>query len=276
MTIAECLHLPAPPQLPPLTIPNFGILETARQSLYDMPDLSNYIMRLQDVAAVALAPLRRMLELMEVLTAFKQCIQSIPDALLPPSPEPILDCLKNLFKVFALLLQYIPPFNYIPTLLDIMDYAIIVIDELVAFFQLLDARITVQKGALEAALELGDLDLGSIIDCVSGETKQLVLNSMDIVKFMSPLLSTMLEPLSRLIPNSVLKDKLEELVEVSDTLDQIQVDIEGSAGVPVLEPLLQAMFIIRNAAVIVANAVAPLIGKAASREPRSIPTFVNF
>ena len=276
MTIANCLELPAPPTLPPLTIPNFGILQTARQSLYDMPDLSNYIMRLQDTAAVALAPLRRMLEIMEVLLAFKQCMQAVPAALLPPSPKPILDCLKSLVKAFTLLLQYIPPFNYIPTLIDLMDYVIVVIDEIVAFFQLLDDRITEQKVELEAALELGDLELASIIDCVSAETTQLIVNAMDILKFIQPLITTMLDPLSRLIPVAILKEKLEELADIPSALVQIQTDIEATAGIPVITPLLQVMYIIRNVAVVVANTVAPLVGKAASREPEEAPVFVNF
>ena len=276
MTLAQCLELPTPPALPPLRIPNFGVLETARQSLYDLPDLSNYIMRLQDSAAAALAPLRRMLEIMEVMVAIKQCMSAIPDALLPPSPGPILDCLKALFKAFALLLQYIPPFNYIPTLIDLLDYVIIVVDEVVNLFTLLDNKITAQIATLTTAIDLGDLELAAMTDCASGESQVLILNSMDILQFTTPLISAMLSPISRLVPESILKEKLEQLATISTQLEDIEETIGQTPGVPVIGPMLDTLTLLRNLAIIVANTVAPIISGDASRQPRDFPTFVNF
>ena len=63
MTVVPCITLGDPPALPQLDIPQFGVLQAARQSLYDLPDFSVYIMSMQNAAAAALAPLRRFLEL---------------------------------------------------------------------------------------------------------------------------------------------------------------------------------------------------------------------
>lgn len=276
MSLAACLELPAPPIPPTIVLPNFGSLQAARQSLYDLPDLSNYIMRLQDVAALALAPLRRFLEMIEVFVAVKECITAIPDALMPPSPTPIYNCLKALAKVFVQLLQYIPPFNYIPTIIDLCDYMIITVDEVVGLFTLLDDKINQQKAILAEALELGDLELIDITDCVSGETNALVINSMDILKYFTPLLSVILSPIARLMPVPILREKLKELADIPQTLNDIQETIEATEGPPVLDSLVETMFVLRNMMIVVANVLSPFVGQAANRQPVAAPTFDNF
>jgi len=212
---------------------------------------------------------------MEVVIAFKECIQAIPDALLPPSPGPIIDCLKALFKVFALLLKYIPPFNYLQTLVDLMDYVIAIVDEVSALFVLLDDKITEQLQIAADALTLGDLELVAISDCVTGEANVLVVNAMDILKFITPLIKTMLEPLARLMPEPTLRQKLTELANIPAQLEALQATIEETTGPPVLSPLLETMFILRDIAVIVANVIAPLAGGSANRQPVDPPVLVN-
>jgi hypothetical protein len=276
MSIADCLELPLPPPPPSIEIPQFGILETARESLHDLPDISKYIMSLQDVAAVALAPLRRFLELIEVIVAVMNCFNAIPDSLLPPSPGPIIDCIKALVEAFARLLAFIPPFSYLPTILDLADYAMLVIDEIVALFVLLDERITEYKSVLSNALELGDLELGAITDCASGETKVLTANLMEILKFITPLIKAIVQPISRLIPAPPIKKMLEQIADLPGTLTGIQDGIEATTGPPVLSPLLQAMYVLRNLMVVLYNVVAPIAGREANKQPEEVPTFNNF
>jgi hypothetical protein len=276
MAIADCLELPPPPQLPRLEIPQFGLLEAARQSLYDLPDLSNYIMRLQDAAALALAPLRRFLELLEVLISIEACFFAIIDALFPPSPGPIIDCLKEFAKSLARLLAYIPPFPYVQVILDLCDYTILLVDEIVALFQLLDAKLSEYKVTLADALELGDLELAAITDCAGTETTALTLNLMDTLKFVTPLITVIVTPIARLIPIPAVSDQLIALSNIPATLDSIKGDLESTEGPPVVEDLVTAMFSLRNIAVTIYNLLAPVVGKPSDRQiAPQVPKFVN-
>jgi len=98
MAIAACLNVDPPPPTPQLEIPQLGIFKVARDSLYDLPDLSKYILKLQDATALALAPIRRFLDVIAVLIAIKRCISAVPDSLLPPNPSAILECIEDLTK----------------------------------------------------------------------------------------------------------------------------------------------------------------------------------
>lgn len=275
MAIADCLELPAPPPLPRLDIPQFGLLESARQSLYDLPDLSNYIMRLQDAAAAALAPLRRFLELIEVVVSIEACFFAVIDALFPPSPGPIIDCLKDFAKALARLLQFIPPFAYIQVILDLCDYTILLVDEIVGLFQILDAKLSEYKAVLAGALELGDLELATITDCAGTEVKALTLNLMDALKYITPLITVIVTPIARLVPIPAIADQLKALADIPATLEAIQTDIENTEGPPVVSELTEAMFSLRNIAAVLYNLLAPVIGKAADRQTANPPTFVN-
>jgi hypothetical protein len=251
-------------------------LEKARQSLHDLPDLSQYILGLQDLAANALAPLRRFLEMIEVLSALVECFNALIDALLPPSPGPIITCVKALIEAFARLLLFIPPLSYIPTVLDLTVYTISVIDEVVGLFELLDQRLNEYKNVLTSALELGDLELAAITDCASGEARVLTVNLMEILKFITPLIQAIVTPIARLVPSPPLRTALKQVADIPTTLSAIQTGIEDTSGPPVLSPLLETMFILRNILVVMHNIVAPVIGDPANQVPKEVPTFDNF
>ena len=276
MTVPVCITMPPPPDLPELEIPSFGIIKAARQSLYDLPDLSTYIMSMQDAAAAALAPLRRYLEMIELLMAFQECQKAVVEALLPPDPEPILDCLKNLVKAFAQLASYFPPLSYVKTYMSLALYAIQVLDEILDLFEFLDEILTGYQQTLARAVELGDIDLGAIVDCAGTEVTALTINLMDILEFVTPVLKYMLEPIERLMPLPPLKDIIRDLEDIPRVLDDARIAVEGSTGVPVLEELFQAMTMIRNAAVLAYNTLAPVVGKESNQVPRAIPEFDNF
>jgi len=276
MTLPLCIELPTPPALPNIEIPQFGILEVARKSLHDLPDPSAYLMALQDSAALALAPLRRFLELMEIILSIKDCFSVLPDSLLPPDPEAVLDCIKNLVKAIARLAMFFPPLSYIPTVLSVMDFVILTVDEVISLFVLLDQRISYYKSVLNTAISLGDLELAAFANCGSAEVRIQIINSMDILMFVSPLAEAILRPLIRLLPGSgPIKDRLEDIAATSAAISGIKDDIVASATLPVLEPLLQQMTILRNAAVFLYNKVAPIVGRPTDRTQRDIPILEN-
>lgn len=276
MSIADCIELPQPPTPPSLEIPQFGILETARQSLHDLPDISTYIMSMQNAAALALAPLRRFLELIEVVLTIKECFSVIPDSLLPPDPTAIIDCIKNLAKAIARLAAFFPPLSYIPTILDLANFVIQIVDEIISLFELLDQRLTQYTAVLNSATELGDLELAAVANCGSAEANIQILNAMEILKFVTPIINSILTPIARIVPEHNLRQVLEDIADVPAQLDLVETDIQSTVGPPVLEPLIQLMVILRNAAVMLYNTAAPIIGREANKGPRDIPEFQNF
>lgn len=275
MAVIPCLYLGDPPALPELEIPQFGILQAARQSLYDLPDISTYIMTLQNAAAAALAPLRRFLELIEVILAIKNCQQAVIDALIPPSPGPIIECLKDLIEAIARLASFFPPLEYVKTALSLAKFAIQILDAIISLFELLDSRITELKVNLELAVELGDLELGAINDCAGGMTP-IIVNSMDIMKFITPMLSILLDPLSRLLPIPELREMADSIANFPELLTDAQSAIEGAEGPAVLGDLIELIVQIRNIAVVMYNILAPVVGRDADLKQRTVPTLVNF
>jgi hypothetical protein len=276
MTVALCLELPTPPPLPRLEIPQFGILEAARQSLHDLPDISVYLMSLQELAANALAPLRRFLELIELIAVIPACFSAVIDALFPPSPGPIIDCLKDFAKALARLIAFFPPISYIQTILDLCDYVILVVSEIISVFVLLDDRLTAYRKTLSEALELGDLELAAITDCASQEVGVLTLNLMDLLKFITPLIKVIVVPIARLIPEPNLRELLKSLANIPQLLTDAQALLEETEGPPVIQPLTDAMSALQAIAVGFYNVLAPIIGKAPDRRVSTVPDFVNF
>lgn len=265
--------MPAPPDLPQLEIPQFGILAAARQSLYDMPDLSTYLMSLQEAAALALAPVRRFLEMVEIILAIKSCQDAVIEALLPPSPGPIIECIKDLIKAIARLASYFPPFEYVKTMLSLCLFIIQVIDEVVDLFVFLDAQLARYLVVILAALELGDTDLGSIADCAGAEVTQLTVNMMDVLQYITPLLKIMLDPLARLVPIPQLRDILKQIANIPQTLTDIKATIGQAQGPPVIGELMQTINSMRNISVLAYNLLAPVVGRDSNLQPKELPEF---
>lgn len=273
MTVPICLEMPAPPALPELEIPQFGILAAARQSLYDLPDASVFIVRMQEVASLALAPLRRYLEMVEIILAIKSCQEAVINALLPPSPGPILDCLKDLVRAIARITSYFPPFSYVKSMLSLCRYIVNTIDEAISLFVFLDQRLAEYQAVLANALELGDLDLASISDCAGTEVIQLTVNLMDMLDVVPPLLRILLEPIARLVPIPQLRDELSKITDFPAQLAQLRQTIEATQGPPVIGDLVQLMNNMRNAGVILYNTLSPVVGRDPELTTRTLPEF---
>jgi hypothetical protein len=217
-----------------------------------------------------------MLEMIEVILAVKNCLQAVLDALLPPSPGPLLECFKGLLQAIARLASYFPPFNYVKAALSIMAFAVAIIDEVVALFVELDIRITEYKEVATEALTLGDLELAGMADCATGEITPLVVNSMDLLIMITPLISLMLEPLVRLIPDPTLREEFQKLSNLPETLEIIKEGISEVGGIPGLDTLLDTMWTARNVVIQMYKVLAPVVGASSSgMTVMSMPTLVN-
>jgi len=278
---AVCTDLPPPAELPRVFIPVLGELRKARDSIHGLTKPHDLLLKFMDVLNVALAPVRQLLELIEILMAFKDCITAIPDSIFPlPDPQPIIDCLKKLLQVFARLMMYIPPMPYIKSMVYLVAFLVDIIDALLDVLIELDMFITEWKNMKLIALQLGDINLLRLAECRGQEFGVTAISIADVLKIIIPLLEMMLEPISRLVPNPKLKQMVKDLADARKTLDNVAGLVRaGAAAVEqllvVLHPLLSCIMQMRVIVVTVYNIVAPFFSLP-SKQQKPVPSFSNF
>lgn len=265
MAVPICITLDDPPEPPSINLPFLGELQAVRQSLYDLPELSTYLMQLQGNLTVSLTPLRGFLELLEIVILIKNCVESLIDALMPPRPGPIIDCFKNLAAAFKRLTKLFPPWSYVHTMLDVVDYIFAMTDEVYALFQELDDRITSVAGVLDLATARNDTDLAALLDCTSDETRLLTVNAAEALSLIVPLAKLFLEPLARITGSSQMKDALQALDSLNGTVSSLKDSYRQAVSLPVLSPLLTAIDSMRKALAIVYNVAAPIVGRTGNK-----------
>lgn len=113
----------------------------------------------------ALAPLVPIFTIIEVLISLKNCITAIPDCLMPPSPSPILKCIKDLIRNLDQLLKMIPQLSVPLLVLGIVDALIAFISSYRSAILLLVARQQQLVTAETRAAQLNDARLLVTLGC---------------------------------------------------------------------------------------------------------------
>jgi hypothetical protein len=298
--VVQCQAIPIPDSPPSIEIPHLGVIEKAWNSLNRIPNPDELLLQLYDALAALLAPVRRFLELVEIVVAIQDCFLALPKAILRMSPGPIYDCMTNLAKAIARVLSWIPPFAYIKMSCDIAAYCIDVLDEIRLLFNEIDSRLTEWITFWDEAQLTGDTDLASIVDCGAQEIKAQLVMVLDLMKIVKCLTDPLLSVFSRTIPDGSTRDRLAEAQSKYDESDAYMQSSAASmrAGGTSLEaypgtsgstkpqhalvpiPPIGDMFIglnaTRNALVLLYNVLAPLSGLEPDKEQREAPTFDNF
>lgn len=285
---------PTPP--PSVAIPHFGTLQKAWSSLSGVPDAGDLLCQLQDVLALAMAPVRRYLEMVEGIYAIKQCMTVIPDAISTLDVDALWNCLKTLVQTLARILAWMPPFSYIATAVDIVGYCLDLIDEILSFMQRVDAKITSWIEIYDLAEQAGDLELIEFVNCGIAQTKVDIRMMMDTLQFIAPINDALIENFMRMMNLEALKPAYEKYTQASQYYGQVATAIESGAAslpalagftppsktqhvivpVPPLGALFENMGRSYNAGVTLYNLLAPFVGREANKEMREIPTFDNF
>jgi len=294
--LVQCVSVSVPARPPQLTIPHFGIMQKGWDGLGKIPDPGDLLAKFQDPMALALAPVRRFLEIVEAFLAVKNCIFAIPDSIMRLSPSPIFDCLEGLVEVLAKLLGWIPPLSYIWLALDIFDYCILLIDEILLFFTRLDNKLTEYTEAMSLATLIGDLELIAIVDCGISEVRPSMVTALDMLKFIQMISDVLVEVFLRLIPTEEMQKAARDYAaagahisaarEAMATGQSVLPEYPGMVveaitqnplvPVPPLGALLGVMNISRNAMVLLYNILAPMVGSSERRTSRELPTYNNF
>lgn len=208
----ECDHTPTPPPEYCVNLP-FGIkLCTGRASAFFFEGREKQLLSFVGLLQPMLTPLLLILILASLVKALIDCVNSVVDAVSSLSPQPIIECLEKLAKILPTLMHFIPPLNYIRTLVDIVRIIIALLDTLIESIELtiqnalslvqfdlkvellpelgqyrfcLDSEIDTQYQQIAAALRtIGPLFgiLGTFLDLLSiGPLKKFVKPMKDIV-----------------------------------------------------------------------------------------------
>ena len=296
--IVQCINIDVPSPPPQLDIPQFGILEKGWDAMGKIPDPSELLAKFQDQMAIALAPVRRFLEIVECFLAVKNCITAIPDAITSLSPSPIFECIENLAETLARILSWMPPLSYVRLALDIFSYCIDLIDEILTFFSVLDRKISSYISAMDTAVAAGDVELISIVNCGLSGIRPNVVTVLDMLKFVEPINDVLMEMFLRLIPSDQMKQAVGQYKEAGEYMGSVRTSLATTTGqgalpappsvetitkvqnelvpLPPLGPLLSGMNMIRNAMVLLHNIMAPIVGEESTKQGRDMPEYDNF
>lgn len=276
----ECINLEVPEPPPSITAPFLGTFQMARDSLYKIPDPSEMICKAMTALQLALAPVRQWLEMLEAILAIKNCLESIPKAIMTLSPSPIFDCLKQLVKIIARLLSYQPPLSYIKSLVDICRVMVLLLDEIINLLSAIDDRLSELAANLSYALSIGDTKLIEIVNCGSGDLKYMSVSFMEMMKLIMMPVNLFVEPIIRFIPDPKLQKAAEAIALAGDTdgavaaVNALTVDQLSTLLAPLITPQLIAITAIRASLVMVHNVLCHAVG-AELLANREMPTFRN-
>lgn len=275
----QCVNPPAYKHPPHVHIPNMGLMELAWDAVSAIPDPMDILSKFMTPINLALAQVRKYLQMVEALVAVKQCITAIPEAISTLNPTKITDCFKALVKAFAAVIADIPPIPYIHMAIDIASYFIDLIDEVLLLFARLDAKLTALINLRSYAQNLGDVELVNFANCGMRNVTLSMQQIMDLLKVIQPINDILMSVILRLIPTpeaqKAANDYATAALNFGSTQD-ILATADPTLGLPKLSLLLQSLGLARNAMVIVYNVLAPFVGEDADKEARSIPSFTNF
>ena len=285
------------PDLPQLNIPNFGIMQKAWEGLDCIPSPMKLLFGFQDNLTIALAPVRRYMEMVELFSAIYACQKAIPDAIMQLSPDPVLDCIPNLVKAVARIIGWIPPYSYFLMAMDVASYIIDVIDEIVDWFIALDARLAQIVTGYEMALSLGDTDLQAILDCGLADLRvqiQIPMSMMPVIKIMA---NSFMDVFIRLLGLDMLKKVKDIYEEVAEYMEEAQKAVQAAGGsgtitlpdipgftpptpaqaksyipIPPMGGILYMLNKMRTGFVMLYNGLAPMAGKDPDKTTREMPT----
>jgi len=278
--IVTCIDPPVWRRPPSIRVPNLGTIEMAWDAVSSIPDPADLMSKFMNVMNLALAPIRKYLQMVEVVVAMKQCMEAIPKAIMTLSPDPIFDCLKALARVFAQVLQDIPPFPYIFMAVDVAGICIDLVDAFIGLLQRLDTKVAALANLQSYALGLGDIELVNMSSCAMRDVKLSIQQMLDVLKIIQPINDILIQVLLRLMPNQIIKKAAEDYAEAGTALDSTSSLLAAGGGtpsvltgLPSLGTMFSAIAVARNAVAIIYNILAPMTGVDDTKDTIEIPTF---
>jgi len=184
---AFCVRLKIAPDEICFTLP--GGAEQCIELDAKSPDIAELVKKGFAQLNSALTPLTPIFNVLDVIVALKNCIMAIPDSIgPPPSPKPILDCVRELIPLVENLLRLLPQYSIPLLIAQILDVLIMLLEGQKAQIQ---AMIRKTQQIIEAgtrATELGNVEFQALLDCANGNLELEAQN-----------LNASLKPVNRLL-----------------------------------------------------------------------------
>jgi hypothetical protein len=276
MVAVTCIEAPQIPEKFLQNLPGMGELQLLRDSLDELPRPSEYILKLLNSMAPALAPINSLLRVLDVLVAITNCVKSIPEAIFSFNPEPVFNCLSELFQALAALAPLVPPLSYIRMVVDIVSNLRFLVEDIVQTIGLIDAEITRIANVIAKAQATNDANLVQIGNCAMNDINQGVGGIMQILegvtKFMK-IVTNILEFMAAVIPGDAGEDIqkiVDEINGVDEELNQIDL-----TGLPPLQYILDALMLLRNVLLFIESWGKAILGLQFIREDFQPPELVN-
>src|SRR5690606_13640946 len=116
-----------------------------------------------------LAPMTPFFNMLDVVKALVDCVQAIPDCLVPPDPTPLAQCLPTLLEKLQKLLEMLPPVwvpKMVKAAIDVLITAMLGLRTDVA--TMIEEQAEIVDAATKAA-EVGNVELQLALDCAQGD-----------------------------------------------------------------------------------------------------------
>jgi hypothetical protein len=140
--LPSCESYPPPASELKMRLP-FGLnIQAIRRSFVQYADADDMISQFLAQIQPALSPFMSVLVLAALAKAFYDFSKSVKEAVSSLSPDPIIEAIEKIVVLLPKLLEFIPPLNYIPPIIDI---TVLVLD-------LLDVAITSLLRVLETEI----------------------------------------------------------------------------------------------------------------------------
>lgn len=124
-----CVCVPLPQEEICLELP-FGV-EICSNTKFKHLSLGDMLLELNGNLQPFMAALMPLLILISLVKALIDCMNSVADAVSQLSPDPIFDCLDRLAELLPQLLQFVPPFNYIALINNIILFLITLLEAII-------------------------------------------------------------------------------------------------------------------------------------------------
>lgn len=165
MALPVCFPAPQPPAPLDFRLPYGLTFRTLPNALGQIPTADELVMKLLGQVSPILSPLMAVASLAKLGITIVDCFSSVIRAFSSLSPQPVIDCLKDLQAIMPLILAAVPPFNLIPPLRDAIHVFILLLDAVATQLRgLATARRRITNGR-NLANSLNDDRLAQIIDC---------------------------------------------------------------------------------------------------------------
>jgi len=269
MASVFCINIPKHISNLELELPGIGSLQMIKEKIDSFPRISDYVLKMMNISAPAMAPIRNILRVLDVVIAVMKCIKAIPDSLVPPSPGPILDCITGLAEAVAALLEFIPPFPYVKMIFQIMKAIRQLLDDLIADINTIDAQISLIKSMISRGADTGNTTLIELGECAKTEVEEMVNGILSVFELIGKLLAIVggiLEILVAIMPP--LKSSIGKIASATTSIDQmVNAGIPPVEDFPGLGTLVDGLLILRNAIHGVEIAIGAAIGSASPFVP---------